>query len=311
LNPYEDISTVTQYVRTILPSVDDLRVERVTEGVSTIVYRVRSLAQTSYLRICPDAGVSLAAEVAAHRQLLALGLHIPRVLHFEPLSPIVQRSLMLVTAIAGRSIGYTGPPAAACAIVRQAGYELARLHQVRVQGYGWANRLVQPAGTLAAEYPSLPLWLQAHFAAPLRALADCDGLSRQDADLAAELLDRACRVFRDEEAVLAHGDFDVTHIYFQHDTYTGMIDFGEIRGAHWLYDLAHFAIENRDLLACLLDGYQEIRPLAAADMDHLALTSLLIAARRIGRRMLQRREAHGPDVAYVAASLAAISGRRA
>jgi aminoglycoside phosphotransferase (APT) family kinase protein len=247
--------------------------------------------------------VSLAAEVAVYEQLEALGLHVPQVLHFEPLHPVFQRSVMLTTAIPGRAIGYRQPPPAAGAIVRQAGRELARLNQVPVLGYGWANSLAQPADALSAEYPSLAQWLRAHFTAPIQALGGCDALAPHAVDRVLMLLDRACASLCDEPAVLAHGDFDVTHIYYQHASYTGMIDFGEIRGAHWLYDLGHFAIESGDLLPFLLEGYQETRALREEEMDRLKLTSLLIAARRIGRCILRHRPVHAPDVAAVKALL--------
>ena len=87
--------------------------------------------------------------------------------------------------------------------------------------------------------------------------------------------------------------------------YSGIIDFGEIRGAHWLYDLGHFAVEGERLLPHLLEGYGEITPLTAADLHTLRLTSLLIAARRIGRRLQQQRTPHGPDVAYLVTRLGA------
>jgi Ser/Thr protein kinase RdoA (MazF antagonist) len=304
LHPYDDIAIVAQYAQSILPEPQIAQVERVAEGGSTIVYRVRGALRTYYLRICPEEGVSLGAEAAVHQRLSAIGLRVPRVLHVEPLNLVFQRSLMLTTEIPGHAIGDARPYQMADAIVRQAGRELARINQMLVQGYGWANRLAQPSGGIAAEYPSLPLWLQAHFAAPIQALAGCDVLSGQDVQLVARLLGRACELFRDEPAALAHGDFDLTHIYCEHGAYTGIIDFGEIRGAHWLYDLGHFAIEHSDLLPSLIEGYQEIRPLAATDMYSIRLTGLLIAAQRVGRRILQGRAAHPPYIEYVVAWLA-------
>lgn len=43
-----------------------------------------------------------------------------------------------------------------------------------------------------------------------------------------------------EQGYLAHGDFDTTHIYQDNGRYTGIIDFGEIRGADRWYDLGYF-----------------------------------------------------------------------
>ena len=44
----------------------------------------------------------------------------------------------------------------------------------------------------------------------------------------------------DATAWLAHGDFDCSHIYVADGRYSGIIDFGEIRGANPWYDLAQF-----------------------------------------------------------------------
>src|SRR5207248_10181336 len=69
-----------------------------------------------------------------------------------------------------------------------------------------------------------------------------------------------------EQARLAHGDFDVTHIYQKGGHYTGIIDFGEIRGTDALYDLGHFNLHDGEtlpqlVLPYLLAGYSEVMPL--------------------------------------------------
>ena len=86
-----------------------------------------------------------------------------------------------------------------------------------------------------------------------------------------------------EQAWLAHGDFDVTHIY-QHDgRYTGIIDFGEIRGAHQLYDLGHFNLHDGEvvpqmLLPTLLEGYREVLTLPPDRERRISLVSVLIGS---------------------------------
>ena len=42
-----------------------------------------------------------------------------------------------------------------------------------------------------------------------------------------------------ESAWLAHGDFDATAIFYRDGRYSGLIDFGEIRGTEPLFDLGH------------------------------------------------------------------------
>ena len=45
------------------------RIERVAEGVSTWVYRIRRGGETFYLRILPEADATFAPEVIAHQRL--------------------------------------------------------------------------------------------------------------------------------------------------------------------------------------------------------------------------------------------------
>jgi len=308
VQPYKDVAVVAQYVRSVFTEESVSAVERVAEGVSTCVYRVRCANTTYYLRILPEAGASFAPEAEVHRRLRAAGMCVPDVLHYEACQAAFQRSAMVTTALPGRALGYGRQPAGGPQILRQAGRDLARINQVAVRGYGWVDRTAGHTTALQAEYATLPQWLMGHFGAPIRALGQCRDFSPRDVGLLQALLETACGLFQDESAVLAHGDFDATHIFYDQDTYSGVIDFGEIRGAHSLYDLGHFAIENSDRLPYLIEGYNEITPLAVDAASHIQLTSLLIAARRVGVRLLQARQPHGPDVAFVRGMLPVCSG---
>ncbi|HET9222559.1 MAG TPA: hypothetical protein VFO07_08650, partial [Roseiflexaceae bacterium] len=73
----------------------------------------------------------------------------------------------------------------------------------------------------------------------------------------------------------------------------------EIRGAHRLYDLGHFAVENSNLLPYLLKGYTAVTHLDDGASRQIYLTGLLIAARRSGRSILREREPHPPDIAFI------------
>ena len=99
------------------------------------------------------------------------------------------------------------------------------------------------------------------------------------------ILERYDTWLNEEQAKLAHGDFDVTHIYQQQGHYTGIIDFGEIRGANLFYDLGHFRIHDGEklpnlVLPYLIEGYKEV---AALPLDYelrISFSSLLIAIRK-------------------------------
>lgn len=97
-------------------------------------------------------------------------------------------------------------------------------------------------------------------------------------------------LFADVRAVFAHGDFDATHIYHRDGVYTGIIDFGEMRGTERCYDLGHFALHDGEhtpelLSPRLLAGYREVAPLPPDYPRRVALWSLLIGVRALARSM--------------------------
>lgn len=304
--PYENLALVKQVVGQIFPGHPRLVVERVREGVSTAVYRVREGDRIYYLRVLPEVDASFAPERYVHAALRAWGLPVPEVLYFEAYQPLLHRSVMLTTAIAGQAIGYEARPAPVQPLVRAAGRDLARLNRLPVQGFGWVLRSNVAEDGLYAEYSTSQEWLARHFEEPLQALRQSPLLSPAAGAALQEALAAAAAVFRSEPAVLAHGDFDTTHIYHHEGQYTGIIDFGEIRGAPRLYDLGHFWIENEDILPALLDGYAEVEPLPADYQHQVQLLGLLIAARRLGRRLAnQAASVYEPDVLAVRRALQA------
>jgi len=90
------------------------------------------------------------------------------------------------------------------------------------------------------------------------------------------------------EALLQHGDFDVTQIFCAGGRYTGLIDFGEIRGAEPLFDLGHFHLHDREtnpvtLLPALLRGYQRVRSLPADHRESIRRSAILLGLRQLCR----------------------------
>lgn len=87
---------------------------------------------------------------------------------------------------------------------------------------------------------------------------------------------------------LAHGDFDATHIYAdpKSHAYTGIIDFGEIRGADPLYDLGHLLVHATDAFGSevfdtVLIGYRERVDLPEDAGWHIRVQAIAIATRAL------------------------------
>jgi aminoglycoside phosphotransferase (APT) family kinase protein len=273
--------------RILSPSVPPI-VERVAEGVSTYVYRLRQGQAVWYLRVLPEEHASFAPEVFAHQRLRERGVAVPEVLYFEHCNETLERSVMLTTEIKGTSLAHCPNAQAQRRILHAAGRDLANINSLPVQGFGWVQRDKSTITRLQAEHPSSSAFLCEYLERDLAMLSNAQALKR-------ETLTAIKRVLRDHAAWLdsdyswlAHGDFDVTHIYQDAGRYTGIIDFGEIRGADVFYDLGHFSMHDGEtlpalLLPWLLEGYQEITPLPDGYTQRIAFASLLIGIRTLAR----------------------------
>ena len=106
-----------------------------------------------------------------------------------------------------------------------------------------------------------------------------------------DLMATACRILDVQNAVLVHGDFDISHIFHANGRYSGLLDLGEIRGNNRLYDLATFVIFYGlpDIIAYsyLLEGYREITRLTDNDLYAIELMALFQILLYLGKRVDQ------------------------
>jgi Ser/Thr protein kinase RdoA (MazF antagonist) len=140
-----------------------------------------------------------------------------------------------------------------------------------------------------AEHETRRAWADEYLDA-VRTLEQARLLSETDTYVAAESVDLWATMPGPEQTRLAHGDFDVSHIYQCDGRYTGVIDFGEIRGADRLYDLGHFHLHDgetlpRFVLPDLLAGYREVAPLPPAAEQQIDLLALFIGIDALARNL--------------------------
>lgn len=281
--------------RQLFPHACQLQVNRVATGVSTWVYSIHLNGACYFLRVLPEVGASFAPEVSVHTRLRAAGLHVPEVIYFEPQNELFARSVMVTTEIRGAPLESAVAPEAMAGVLRAAGRELAILNQVVVDGFGWVARDVHGDSRLYGEADTCRTWMQAEVETLFPVLVEQAWLTPAELELLAGHVARAQARLDTNQATLAHGDFDTTHIFHEGGRYTGMIDFGEIRGTHRLYDLGHFAIEHAHLLPPLLAGYREITVLSDDEVLAIEQAACLVAVARVARRLAHKRSVLAAD----------------
>ena len=261
---------------------DVLTVERVPKGASTFVYRATTGAGTFYLRFLPEQA-SFAAEVLAHEMMLAAGLKVPRIIGFEHREAETGLSLMVAEEIPGVSLEEDCPQDTVPEILLAAGRQLALLHTIPVEGFGWIDR--SSYTVLKGEKPGFDAYFVEYLEHDLDVLRLYAFTKEQKMQISS-LMETAGQLLRVENAVLVHGDFDVSHIFHTAGCYTGIIDFGEIRGNNRVFDLATFVgfYRDRRLYSYLLEGYRDVAPLTPGDLYAVELMALFILLRFLGKK---------------------------
>jgi aminoglycoside phosphotransferase (APT) family kinase protein len=274
------------------------RWERTPDGVATEVFRIFRDRNTFYLRLAEDDASSLSVEASVHTELRRLGVNVPEVVHYEPFDEGLRRSVLVTTEIPGRPMASYGvggalvstdlPDAADVPrIYRAAGRDLALVNQVAVDGFGHIQRDGN-GWPLRAEYQDFALW----------AAADFDPLAIQRFGFSEAEARQVERIVADDrrqappagQGLLAHGDFDVSQVFHRDGEYTGMIDFGGIKGSNGWYDLATFrlcdpqlAIPEEATIPHLEAGYAEVANLSPDHQWRVHGTAVTIVAGRLSR----------------------------
>lgn len=283
--PDVDAGALAALVRRAFGTSVPVRCERTRDGVSTQVYRLVRGSETFYLRVAEEAGENLETDAELHERLRALGVRVARVVFVEPLDAAIGRSIAITTEIPGGPLaGSACSPARARAVVDAAGQDLAMVNRVAVDGFGWVRRRGRgwPLGAEHATYSTfLTSSLPANWPGPLGSVLSGAVLEAVEAMIERE------RARPPAHGLLAHGDFDTTAIFCAGGRYTGLIDFGEIRGAEPAYDLGHFHLHDEELVAtrllpALLDGYRRTET-ATPDQEAIRRSAVLLGLRQLCR----------------------------
>ena len=260
-----------------------INVERVSKGWSTYVFRVITGSGVYYVRFLPE-DASFAVEALAHNILLDKGVIVPPVIGFEHRDETTGLSVMITGEIAGVSVEDEWPGDSVPGILREAGRQITRIHEVSVDGFGWIDRTSYDK--LKGEESTFQDYFTKFLSDDLQTLERYE-FTDGERVYVADLMETARRMLDVQNAVLVHGDFDISHIFHSNGRYSGLIDLGEIRGNNRLFDLATFTnfvgLPDRVAYSYVLEGYREMTSLTDDDLYATDLMALFQRLRFLGK----------------------------
>jgi aminoglycoside phosphotransferase len=269
-------------LRRVLPGCEVERLAPASPGRRTVVYRVDTEGPTYYVRVAENVGDDLATDAVVLDRARQLGASVPEVVVVEPGPPDLDRSFLVTAELPGAALAVLGTHDEAVAAVRLAGRDTALINSLPVEGFGWVVR--DGSGLLRAELSSyeefVVSYLPERWPGWLTSIFSPAELARLEEVVRAELRSGA------RQSCLAHGDLDVTHIFTVGGVYSGIIDFGELRGADACFDLGHFLLHDQDtrpdsLFEPFLAGYLEVGGLADKSRDHIRRSAILSGFRQL------------------------------
>ncbi len=286
------LDVLSREVHRLAPSRVRPAVSRPADGVSSQIYRVSSGDHVFYLLVGDTRDEDLTILAETLQRAGRLGASVPEVVAVERRTPELDRSLLLMTEIPGEPLSEVRDPELARHAARRAGRDAALLNSLAVDGFGWID------WTTPSWPPKGPVSRYADFAHEFipadlgERHALLDGLfGEHELDALDDVIaSQATR--RLGHGTLSHGDLDVTAIYVHEGEYSGLIDFGELRGGEPEFDRAHFLLHDQEtnpvrLSDAFLEGHAEVSG-STAPMALLRQVAILV-----GLRQLCRAEARG------------------
>src|SRR6266851_4310589 len=278
-----DNRVLARVIRRVFPEASSVSVKAAGDRRLVVVYRARVDNAVFYLRLAEERGQDLTTDAGILDRLRTLGVSVPAVVAAEAAPADLARSYMIVTEIPGQSLAHGGTDDEARLAARAAGRDIAIINSLSVIGFGWLRRI--GAQQLTAELGSYGDFVVSHL--PERWPGWLTGLFESPGQLdAIEALVEAERTRPVDAAHLAHGDLDVTHIYAYNGHYSGIIDFGEMRGAEPHFDLGHFLLHDGEtrsveLFDSFLAGYAEVTALPDDHREAIRVSAILLGLRQL------------------------------
>jgi Phosphotransferase enzyme family. len=204
----------------------------------------------------------LSAEAWACTRVRTVGVAGPEIIAFEPSPASLPRPFLLMRRLPGAGLDSTPHHAFV-----EAGRQLRLVHSIQAEGYGFLADTDPVDGARSGPHAT---WAAFTDEAP-----NCLG----------ELVDRHVI------SVDLAGRIRTT-VFAEHETFAGLIDWGDVAVGDPRYDLARFSINAPGALAPLLDGYDlglnaELR-LALAVYRVIRMTTTLLYELRLGRGLVRQ-----------------------
>jgi aminoglycoside phosphotransferase len=247
------------------------------EGFSTEVFKLVKSNSILYLRILPQKENS-EVQYTVHQLLLKKNVKVPGVTYLKRKAELFDsRDVMIVEEIKGKSVLETESELSntqKCEILKEAGKELAKVNMVEVSGCG--DIVDVKNNILIGDCKSYKEYTLDRIPSKLENLVVNKILEKEIADKISKYLSQNEELLNiGKTSFLSHGDFSLEHVFQNNGEYSGIIDFGDIRGTSKYHDMAHVYTFYNEYFEDLIKGYEEVYKLPEDYMKYVFIEALV------------------------------------
>ena len=254
------------------------RFTRASGGVSTEVYRMDKENEVYYLRIA-EKEKTFWPEVEAHRLCRKKGVLVPEVVFYEENNLKLKRDIMITTVIEGEEL--KNQEEIPNETLKEAGRNLALINSIPIEGMGWIDndfgvKQIRGDGVNYGDF------ILENIDGKVERLVNFNIFNMELANKVKEYIKQKSRVLLEyKKGYLAHGDFDISHIFALNGKFSGIIDFGDIRSTSIYHDLAHFYTYSRQHFPKLVQGYREVTKLDSDFEERIRIEAMVMAVGKL------------------------------
>ncbi len=237
----------------------------------------------------------------AHNLLLEKGVKVPKVIYCKRKVEIFEnRDVMIVEELKGKSVLEDENNLSKDEkrnILKEAGRDLARINMVEVENYGDICEVKE--GKLIGFDDSYEEYTLERVPKKLKNLVEKGIITKELSEkLLNYILQNKKLLHIDGNSYLSHGDFHLEHIYQDNGLYTGIIDFGDIRGTTKYHDLGFFYTYFKKHFNYLVEGYEEVYKLPGNYVENILLEGIVFGIFHLNWLFKNRPEKVGKSKLY-------------
>lgn len=192
-------------------------------------------------------------------------------------------------------------PQDADGLMVEAGATMARLHRIKVNGFGPFDNEQAKQGQLVGLHDSYAKSVRAGLANSLRALLEYEVITTEQSDAIDELFDENSPLLQCEQGVLVHKDFADWNLLTDGNKITGILDWDECASGDPVVDIASWrSMAKPERVGKFLEGYFGEEPRPEHFDDKLELLTLRCTIDNMVQRVQRKRYAPADKMAKVA-----------